>query len=530
MKKRKHLSGGNLVMADISKIFKLLAEEHSYSEISRKIGVARSTIRDYRIKADNLSLSYSDLSQLGEIELKNKFKLRGKGRKRKSEGKLDFAYLCKELLKKGVTKLVLYEEYLSRTSEGEAISYSVFCTRVREYKKESKLSMKQVHNPGEKYFVDYSGLTVPIYCKLSHKALFSAEIFLSTLGLSNLTYMEAVASQRTEDFIGASIRSLHFLGGTPQCLVPDNLKAAVTKNNGYEADINRTYQELANYYGVVVLPARSRKPQDKAKVETAVKLVQQRILAPLRNRKFHSLSELNQAIMPLLNEFNQRKMKSYGYSRQELFESIDLPALGKLPSAPYELCIWKKAKVHPDYHIDIDRCYYSVPYKYRGKEVDICIKEKLIEIYDGTLQVAIHKRRRLEGVEDPKAQIRYRYSTVSEHMPPSHEFVNDWTRQGAFRFANSVGTETTQFLKCLFANYQHEQQAIRSTMALPNLEKKYTKDLIEMATAIAVRKEIYSMSYLKETLYQLADQNKKSSDKIEPMPQHENIRGNDYFH
>jgi transposase len=528
MKRRKHLEGGNLPMRDVSQIFKLLLEGSSHSAISRKLGIARSTVRDYKVKADGLKLSYLELSKLSSKDLESRFGGKGRGRKRKEASVLDLKYLSKELLKKGVTKLVLYEEYYSKVPEDKSISYSAFCSRIREYQKASKLSMKQAYKAGEKYFIDFSGLTVPIYSS-NGSLLYKAQIFVSTLGLSNLSYVEAVVSQRTEDFVGATVRALSYLGGVPECLVPDNLKAAVTKNNGYEADINRTYSELANYYGLAVVPARARKPQDKAKVETSVKLVQQSILAPLRNYKFSSLRELNQKIKPLLEQFNNKLMQSYGYSRKELFDSIEKPVLSVLPSTPYEMCVWKKAKVHPDYHVSVEECYYSVPYRYRGKTVDICIKDKLIEVYDQSDQIAIHKRVKLQGIEDPEQKIKYRFSTNNEHMPASHLFVKDWTRTRALSLASSVGLETKSFTESLFAKYKYEPQAVRAVMALPSLKNKYGKEMLEMAATMANRKQIYSMKYVRETLKELFVQDSKATNRIEPIPEHSNVRGSGYY-
>jgi transposase len=528
MKSRRHLEGGNLSMRDVSQIYKFLLEGASDSSISRKLGIARSTVRDYRVKADGLKLSYLELSKLSSQELESRFRVESRGRKRKEGSVLDLKYLTTELLKKGVTKLVLYEEYYSKVPIGKSISYSAFCSRIREYQKASKLSMKQSYKAGEKYFIDFSGLTVPIYSSGGH-FVYQAQIFVATLGLSNLTYVEAVSSQRTEDFIGATVRALSYLGGVPECLVPDNLKAAVTKNNGYEADINRTYSELANYYNLAVVPARARKPQDKAKVETAVKLVQQSILAPLRNYKFTSLVELNQKIKPLLEEFNNRLMQSYGYSRRELFESVEKPVLSPLPAAPYELCVWKKAKVHPDYHVSVQECYYSVPYSYRGKTVDVCIKDKLIEVYDQSDQIAVHKRVKLQEIEDPRQKIQYRFSTNSEHMPASHEFVNDWTRTRAVSLADSIGIETKLFTESLFAKYSYEPQAVRAVMAMPYLKNKYGDEMLEMAATIANKKQIYSMKYIREILNQLSVQDSKIMNRIEPIPEHSNVRGSGYY-
>ena len=514
-------------MRDVSKIFELLCSGANNSEISRKLGISRSTVRDYKIRADSQNLCYVKLSKLSIEELRSKFELKSKGRKPNNALKIDLASISKELLKRGVTKQLLYQEYYAK-EPSKAVGYSAFCTRIREYQKSSKLSMKQEYKAGEKYFVDFSGMRFQLYSKAS-QPLFAAEIFVATLGLSNYTYVEAVATQNTEAFIGASARSLSFLGGSPECLVPDNLKAAVTRVDGYSADINKTYQELANYYQIAVLPARVRKPQDKAKVETAVRLIQQQILAPLRNSRFDSLGALNQAIAPLLKQFNERVMKSYGCSRRELFETIEKPELSPLPATPFDLCVWKKAKVHSDYHVAIEQCYYSVPFAYRGKQVDVCIKEKVIEIYKDSAQIALHKRvKQLD--RNPKYKLKHRYSTKDEHMPASHKFLTDWTRVRILKFGKDVGSEMEKFIEGFFASYTYEPQAIRSSMTLPRLKDKCGTELLEMAAAIANRKQIYSMKYLKETLKLLSDKTQKPTRGVEPIADHENVRGEQYYH
>lgn len=515
-------------MRDVSQIFKLLEEESNISEISRKLGIARSTVRDYKVKADGLKLSYEELSKLTTEELESKFSGKNKGRKPKDSSNIDLKEISKELLKKGVTKLLLYEEYYSKTAPGATVSYSGFCSRIREYKKSTRLDSKQVYKAGEKYFIDFSGLTVPIYSSGGH-FLYKSQIYVATLGLSNYTYVEAVSSQSTEDFVAATVRALNYLGGIPESLVPDNLKAAVTKNSGYEVDLNRTYQELANYYNVAVVPARVRKPQDKAKVETAVKLIQQRILAAFRNEKFQSLSELNEVIKSLLDVFNRREMPSYGYSRKELFNSVEKPELRALPVTAYEMSVWKKAKVHPDYHVSIQDCYYSVPSVYRAKVVDVCIKDKLVEIYNKSERIAVHKRVKLAELLSPKEKLKYRFSTNPEHLPPSHKFVKDWSRQSVISLSKSVGEEMTDFVEGVFLKYEHQAQALRSLMGLTRLKDKYGVEMLKMASIIVSKQQIYSMSYLKEVLEGISKNEIKETKRIEPIPEHSNIRGSGYY-
>ena len=276
--------------------------------------------------------------------------------------------------------------------------------------------MRQEHRAGEKLFVDYAGQTMEIIDPGTGEVK-KAEIFVATLGASNLIYCEATWSQGLPDWIGSHVRTFAFLGGVPEVVVPDNLKSGVSKTCRYEPDINPSYQDMADQYGVAVLPARVRAPRDKAKVETAVQIVERQILARLRNHRFFSLSELNQEIRRLLSELNQKPFQKLPGSRQSLFDSLDKPALRPLPAIPYEFAQWKKATVHIDYHLEVDGHYYSVPCRLIKKQLDVRMTATIIECFDRGKRVASHQRSLAKG----------RHTTVSEHMPPQHRLYQQWT-------------------------------------------------------------------------------------------------------
>jgi len=541
MTKRKHLIKGVLPMLEIQKVFKLLSEnqletvsgadsssnqnqpviiERSLSEISRLTGISRSTIREYKLKAEAKNLNFLDLSKMTELELSSIFKSKSKGRKLKSSS-LDYEYILKELLKKGVTKQLLFKEYLR--AENNPISYSAYCSRIREYKRNNKISMKQHHKAGESLFIDYSGLTVPIK---TINGEFKAQIYVASMGVSNYTYVEATSSQKVRDFVSSTARALSFLGRVPEKLVPDNLKSAVIKASKDLPQINKTFNELANYYNTIVTPARVRKPQDKAIVENSVKLIQQQILAPLRNKTFQNLSELNLAIKPLLKDFNDRVMKKYNASRFELFNKIEKDQMIKLPASEYEVKEWKKSKVSPDYHIQINNCYYSVPYRFIGKYVDVCIKDKTVEIYDSYEQIAIHKKI-LNNSEFNET--KYRYSTFDDHMPESHIFMKNWTREKVIGLARSIGTNTLDYVENIFKNAKHEALALRSLMSLDSMNKKHSNELIEQAVIILIKQNIYNMKYLKNEISSILKEDQIVVSKITEIKDNSNIRGNDYY-
>ncbi|WP_225938434.1 IS21 family transposase [Leptothermofonsia sichuanensis] len=353
----KKQQGGLLPMAKFREMVRLHELGHNQSAIAQSCGVARSTVQDYIRRAVAKGLSYEQLSQMSDSQA---LELLGKGQRQvpiKTET-INFAQVAVELQRKGVTLALLWQEGLDK---GEwQLSYGGFCRRYNRWRAQQKLSMRQVYQGGEKLFVDYCGLTVPV-TEADTGEVVEAQIFVACLGASNYTYAEATPTQALPHWIGAHQRTFACLGGVPRVVVPDNLKSGVTDPCRYEPGINRTYQELASHYGVAIIPARPKKPKDKAKVEKAVQEVERQILAPLRNQRFTSFAELNQAIALRLSALNERVMPSYGLSRQALFEQVDKPALRPLPMQEFVLGQWKRAKVNLDYHIEVEGHYYSVP-------------------------------------------------------------------------------------------------------------------------------------------------------------------------
>ena len=334
----------------------------------------------------------------------------------------DYRAVHKDLKRKGVTLSLLWLEY--RRDHAEGYGYTQFCHHYRAFSGKLKPVMRQLHKAGEKLFVDYAGQRVDMVDPETGE-IREAQIFVATLGASSYTYAEAHWSQDLPNWIGAHVRALNFLGGVPEVLVPDNLKAGVTRPNLYEPDLNPTYQEFARHYGIAVVPARVRSPKDKAKVEVGVLVVERWILAPLRDRRFFSLAELNRAIRERLEVLNGREMKHLEQSRRELFEAIARPALAPLPVQSYEFALWKGVRVHIDYHVSFEKHLYSVPYTLVGKEVDLRATEKTVEVYFNRKRVASHPRSGAKG----------RFSTQKEHMPEAHRAYQDWSPDRFLRWA-----------------------------------------------------------------------------------------------
>lgn len=332
----------------------------SNREIAQAVRVSPTTVADYLRRARQAGLGWPLPADLTERVLEAVlFPPTVASRIRRPEP--DWAAIHRQVGRCGVTLELLWQEY--REQQPTGYQYSAFCLHYRAFARRLPVTLRQSHAPGERLFVDYSGQIVPVIDAITGEER-SAQIFVAVLGASNYTFVEATWSQGLADWLGSHVRCLEFLGGVPELLVPDNLKSAVKSPSRYEPDLNPSYAELAAHYGVTVLPARARKPRDKAKVEAGVLLAQRWILARLRRRRFFGLDELNRAIQPLLAELNHRPFKRLPGSRQSAFETLDRPALKPLPPTRYEFAEWKRAVVGIDYHVELGRHYYSVPYRY----------------------------------------------------------------------------------------------------------------------------------------------------------------------
>jgi transposase len=430
----------------------------------------------------------------------------------------DWSYIHQQLRQKSVTLMLLWQEYKEIHPHG--YQYSQFCHRYRQWAAKIDPVMRQEHRAGEKMFVDYAGQTVAVY-DLHTNQMRETQIFVAVLGASNYTYAEATWTQTLADWIGSHSRAFAFFGGVPKLVVPDNLRSAVSKASFYDPDINPTYLDLVNHYGTVVIPARVRRPKDKAKVETGVQIVERWILARLRNRQFFSLGQLNRAIAELLEDLNNRPFQKLPGSRKSAFESLDRPALGPLPSEPYQFAEWKKATVNVDYHIEVERHYYSVPHTLIKKKIDVRITNNTIECFYKNKRVASHIRSHHKG----------RHSTLKEHMPKSHQKWAQWTPDRFIRWAGKIGGHTQKLSENVLNSRAHPQQGFRTCLGILRLAKSYGDDRLEAACRRAV--SIGGTSYrsvesiLKHNLDQkpLPDQSSKS-----PPIDHTNIRGARYYH
>jgi transposase len=328
-------------------------------------------------------------------------------------------------------------------------------------------------------------------------------------------------TQRLPDWINSHVRALNAIGGVPEIVVPDNLKSAVNRPHRYEPEINRTYADLAHHFGFAIIPARSVKPRDKAKVEVGVQVVERWILARLRNQTFFALAELNQAIRGMLIDLNGRPFKKLPGSRQALFDTLDRPALSALPATPYQYAEWKRARVNIDYHIDVEGHYYSVPYALVKHQLDVRLTEHVIEVFHQGKRVASHARSRLKG----------RHTTVAAHMPKAHRQYAEWTPKRLIRWAASNGVATARVVETILASRAHPQQGFRSCLGIMRLGKSYGTERLEAACRRALKIGACSYKSIESILKNELDKKplpeppKPSS----PVPSHDNIRGPQYY-
>jgi transposase len=429
-------------------------------------------------------------------------------------------WIHKERRKVGVTLELLHLEYLERHPDG--YSYTQFCDIYRDWLAKRGVVMRQVHRAGEKLFVDYSGKRPWIWDAKSGERI-DVELFVAVLGASNLTYAEATMTQRGPDWIASHARAFAYIGGVTEAVVCDQLKSGVTTTCRYEPGIQRTYEEMAAHYNTTVLPARAGHPRDKAKVETAVLVAQRWIVARLRNEKHFSLDSLNARIAELLEELNARRMRVYQVSRRDLFEEIERRTLRPLPTERFVYGDWKTAKVSVDYHIEVDGHYYSVPHAHLGEHVDVRLSASTVEVFLRQQRIASHARSYQRG----------RHTTVTEHMPKSHQAHLEWSPSRMINWAATIGPQTRSLVVAILAERTHPEQGYRSCLGILRLGKRYGDSRLEAACARAFTAGARSYRHVDSILKHGLDRAPLATAELptESARQgpHENIRGADYY-
>jgi len=480
--------------------------------IARACKVSNSTVGEYLIRAAQASLEWPLPEGLSEDDLQRRL-FPEKGQAAGAERPMpDWEEIHRELSKRGVTMTLLWQEYREKHPDG--YGYTQFRKYYQRWNQAHTSTMRLPHKGGEAMEVDYAGMTVPITNPETGE-ITQAQVFVAALPASSYTYVEIQPSQERSSWLGGHVRAFAFFGGVPKILRPDNLKSGVKSPNRYEPDINPSYQELAEHYQLAVLPARVRKPRDKPHAENSVQNVERWVLAPLRNRTFFSLGEANRAIAPLLQTLNEREMAHLGKSRCQLFEELDQPALRPLPERPYEFATWKNAKVSLDYHVAFEGHYYSVPHALVGQEVRIRATENMVQIFHHGQQIAIHPRSIAQG----------RFSTRAEHMPANHRFVLQADSDWFLREATRIGPHTSAYFTALLQSRPYPQQAYRSCLGILDLARKHPHAWLETACQRLLPARLLSYRDVKAELERLTADAPAS-----PLPAHENVRGNTYYH
>ena len=507
-------------MRQLREILRLrLHADLSMRQIRDSLRLSLGAVQKVISKADELGLDWDAIEKLDEQQLARAIYPESDTRASIQLELPDWGEIVQELKGKGVTKHLLWEEY-TQQYPNRSYSYPQYCFLYKDWLKKQKRSMRQTHKADDKLFVDYAGQTVPIV-RGDTGEVRSAQIFVAVLGASNYTFCEATWSQSLPDWLGSHARALEFIGGVPKLIVPDNLKSGVTKACRYDPDLNPSYQQLGAHYGTAIMPARPRKPQDKAKAEVGVQIIERWILARLRHHTFFSLAELNQCIRALLVEVNNRPFKQLKGTRQQWFESLDKPALMPLPKHQYQYTDIKTVKVNVDYHIQYDQHLYSVPHQLVGEKLELHAKDHLIEIYFQNKRVTSHARKYHPGT-----------TTDAAHMPVKHEKHHQWTPGRLMNWAKDLGDEVLLWVQAQLKQKQHEEQAYRVCLGLLNLSRVYPSKRINNACAIANQNKLYRLKQIKSILQSNQDQLlPESKEQLSLLPQsHENIRGPENFH
>lgn len=504
-------------MRKIREALRLRAGGLTLRQIAASLRVGRSTASEYLRRAERAGLCWPLPAGLADSDLEARlFRPQG-GETRRGLATPDWPTIHRELRRKNVTLSLLWEEY--RAVHPDGYGYSRFCELYRRWEGRLVPTMRQHHIAGEKLFVDYAGATLEVVDPLSGEVR-QAQLFVAVLGASNYTYAEVTWSQTLPDWIGSHLRAFAFFGGVPEQIVSDNLKAGITKACFHEPAVNRTYADMAAHYDTAVVPARPYRPRDKAKVEVGVQLAQRWIAARLRNRRFFSLTELNAAIRELLDGINGQVTHHLGASRRELFEKLDRSALKPLPAAPYEYAEWRQRKVGLDYHVEIDRHYYSVPHQLLRRSVWARVTAGTVEIFHEGQRVAAHVR----------TSSNRRHTTVRDHMPSSHRRYADWTPEKIRRQAAGIGPNTAALAEVILRERTHPEQGFRSCLGILRLARPHGRERLEAACARALEIGARSYTSVNSILRNHLDRRQPDPAADGPAISHPNIRGAEYFH
>lgn len=517
--KSSDMAAKKIDIMDVRQLIQLKRKGESNRSCSAILGIHRNTVNYYVRQLKATGSPYASLLKLNDAGLKDLFPSRTlSDSDRYEELAQYFSYFKQQLLLPGATRELLWKEYLQKHPEG--YGYTQFNEHLNNWLGQTKASGKFIHKAGDKLLVDYCGKKLHVVDRSTGEVK-DVEVFVGILPCSSYTYVEASLSQKREDFIGSVNNCFQFLGGSTRAIVPDNLKSAVSKASKYEPILNKTLKDLALHYGCAINPTRSYSPQDKAMVEGAVKLVYQRIFFPLRNMTFFSLDELNDQLHTELEKYNAYLMETYQASRRKLFVDLEQEYLQPLPGEPYQIKHYKRAKVQKMGYIYLSdtKNYYSVPYRYIGRQVELQYNQDTIEIYCQSERIAVHKRVFRPG----------QYVTIKEHMSSTHRFYSDWSPEYFNKLAKSIGPKTSEYITLLIEQQDYPEIGYKQALGILGLKKAFDKHRIETACVMALTHERYSYRTVKHILENNMDKMLENEPQQLYIPVHMNIRGSESY-
>ena len=511
----------HIAMRKIRDVLRLrFGEGLSLRRVALSVDLPHTTVAEYVRRADRAGLGWPLPDGLDDAGLESRLFASAALPVSAVRPLPDYARVHSELRRKGVTLALLWIEY--REVHPDGLGYSQFCDRYRRWRRHLDVVMRQSHKAGEKMFVDFPGMRIPIWDARLGEVVFEAELFVAVLGASSYLYATAVASQGLSEWVTAHVAALEFFGGCPEIVVPDNLRSGVTRAHRYEPELNATYAEMAAHYSMTIIPARAYKPRDKAKAEGGVLLAERWIIARLRNCRFGSLGEANTRIAELVEWLNNRPFRKIDGSRASLYETVDRPALGPLPAARYEFATWRRAKIGLDYHIEVrsERHFYSVPYRLVGETVEVRLAARTVEVFFASRRVAAHPRAHKPG-----------YTTDPAHMPDSHRRHGEWTPARLVDWAARTGPATAKLVEEIMAARRHPEQGFRSCLGIMRLGGRYGTDRLEAAAVRALAVRALSYRSIESILANGLDRRPLPAETppVEDHHPHPNLRGGDYY-
>lgn len=504
-------------MRKIREVLRLAAAGMSSREVGASLAIGATTVLECLQRAKAAGLTWPLPDDVDDATLESRLYPAPEAKLGDERPQPDWAVIHRELKRPGATLRLEWETYRGQHPDG--YGYSRFCDLYRAFTKRLSPTMRQHHVAGERLFVDYAGTTMEVADGLTGEML-KAQLFVAVLGASNYTYAEATWTQTLPDWLGSHTRAFAFFGGVPEMTVSDNLKSGITKACFYQPAVNRAYAEMAAHFGTAIVPARPGKPRDKAKVEVGVQVATRWIIAKLRKRTFFSIADLNTAIAVEVAALNARVTRHLGTSRKALFEDIEKPALKALPAEPYIYAEWKKCKLGLDYHVEVEKHYYSAPHQLAREELWVRITARTVEVFHKGKRVAAHVRN----------SSNRKHTTIREHMPSSHRRYADWTPESLRRRAVEIGPRTSALVDVVLRSRTHPEQGFRSCIGILRFATSYGADRLEAACARALEIGAHSFTSVKSILNNDLDRRRPAAATDGPAIVHPNIRGPGYFH